>query len=133
MDVAGGALAQRLDRSLLVARGGHQHHRHVRVAVPHLGDQLQAVDLGHHQVGEHQVGQPLGHQLQRLPAAGGVADLEILMTLDEMAGQLALDRRVVDDEDERHLFFASQRGRAPEKWVRRGLDHTSGRSAGSQR
>jgi len=62
---------------LLAAEGGHEDDRHQGEALAHLDDQLQAVHLGHVQVGEDEVGGALLDQGERLEPVLGEEHLHL--------------------------------------------------------
>ena len=96
-DVAGGALAQGLDRDLLVAEGRDQDDRHLRVVVADVLDQLDARHAGHAQVGEDEVGLPPLERGQGLVAVAGELELQPLDALEVGTQEVAIARGLLLD------------------------------------
>ena len=64
-------------------------------------DEREAVELGHHHVGQHEVDGVLAHPGQGVPAVLGVQHLP-RRPFEQGAGQLPVGGRVVHDEDACH-------------------------------
>ncbi len=72
----------------LAAVGGHQHHRHARVPGADFFRQLEAVDLGHDQIGEQDIGGVAGLEpLERLAPIGNERHLVPLATQQPLDGR----------------------------------------------
>ena len=83
---------------------GHQDDRHVRQRSigPNLPGDLEAIQLGHHHVEEHEVGQQRTNRLQRLLAVDRLRGL-VAPARQARLQDLAVVRVVVDDQDERRI------------------------------
>ena len=66
------------------------------------GDQFQAVDGTHPQIGEDEIRRRALDALQRFFAAGGIVDHETGFPFQDFARQRAIDGAVVDNQDSRH-------------------------------
>ena len=66
------------------------------------GDQLQAVDAGHLQVGQNQSRRRPADLLQRLLAVVGVLDGKARVALENFAGQRAIDGAIVHNQHAGH-------------------------------
>jgi len=101
-DVVGRPLAQGLDGGLLAAVGRHEDHRQSDEAATDGLDQLEAVHLGHMQVRQDDV-RLLGRDpIQRLAPIAGVDGRKAFAFLEQPTGACPVERRVVDDEHDRH-------------------------------
>ena len=70
-DVVEGAGPHRVDRRLDRPERGDDHHRHARIARPHLGQQIAALHARHHLIGHDDVDRRVVEMAQRLGAVGG--------------------------------------------------------------
>src|SRR6188768_1277018 len=97
--VAGGARADRGEQVLLGARGGEDHDLRVGRDLAQPRQRAEAVELGHRQVEEDEVGlEALGLD-DRLVAVRGFADHVELVLLEQGGERLARERVVVDEQD----------------------------------
>ena len=101
-DVVRGSPAESGNGGLLAAVGGHEDHGQRRHLAANGGGELEPVDLGHVQIGHHDVGFVLADGVQRLAAVGGVNRCQVGGLLQQPAGPGAVHGRIVDDEDDRH-------------------------------
>jgi hypothetical protein len=94
-------------QGVLVVRGAEDHDRRPRLT----GDQLQhleAIELRHLHVEEHQVGPLLGDRLHRLEAVRGLPDhLDALVGAEVLAQQRARRGFVVHEQDAQALSHAA--------------------------
>jgi hypothetical protein len=100
-----GARAQRLvDVLVEVERGEHEHARgHVAAQRGHLARRLDAVELGHADVHQHDVGRQATRLLDRRVAVGRLADdVDVLLGVEDHAEAGAHQRLVVGDQDADH-------------------------------
>ena len=99
LDEVEGAEARRLDRGLDRAVAGHHDHRTaIGGAGRPLAQQRDAVDVGHPDVEQHEVGHLAGARGARLRGVGG--DVDVVAFLGEDLLEQAADvRLVVDDEN----------------------------------
>lgn len=103
-----GAAPDGLHRPLHVAEGGHQDHRDVGGQLLQPLQELDAVQIRHPDVGDHQVGGLAGELGQGLSPVGGGMDL---MTFggEHPAQQVSAGRVVIHHEDARPLSHPSLR------------------------
>ncbi len=73
----------------------------MRVTEAHGLDQLEAVELGHLEVGDDHVGHVDGELIEGLAAVGGEGDL-VAGLAEDAAGARAIEARVVHHEHRRH-------------------------------
>ena len=98
LDVVEGAAVHRLDGALQGGLRRHQDHRRHRVLIARGGQDIDARDLRHPHVGEHDVVRPVADLFQAGLAALGGSDLEALIA--EKDPQRIEDARfIIDDED----------------------------------
>ena len=102
-DVVGRPGPEGLHGDLLAAEGRHQDHRDLRVLGPHPLDQLEALHVGHDQVGEDDGGRLARDGRQSLATVGGIDDPDVRHRSEQLADELAVERRVVDHQDRRRL------------------------------
>ena len=100
--VAGRSYLQGAEGDLLAALGGHENDRHAAILLADGGNQLQAVDRAHLQVGQHKIRRLSLDALQGLFAAGGIIDDKIRLSLEDFAGHHAIDGAVVNNQHSRH-------------------------------
>ena len=96
-NVAGGALLQRLHRDLATPVGSHQDHGQRGISLADRLDQLEPVDLRHHQIRDDDVRLSLLDGAQRLGAVDPGAGLEARGLQDALDHQ-GLIGAVVDDQ-----------------------------------
>ena len=100
---AAGARAQRLVDVLVEVEGGEHQHARRRVVLARVDDaagRLDAVELGHADVHQHDVGLQPPRHLDRLQAVDGLADdLEVVLGVEDHLEPRAHERLVVGDQD----------------------------------
>jgi hypothetical protein len=101
-DVTGSPGLECRHGNLFTSFSRHQNDRDLRETVYYDCDQSQAVELGHHQVGDHQVGPLRLDKSQRLPPIGSELNCQPRHFAKHAADQPAVDRRIVDDKDDGH-------------------------------
>jgi hypothetical protein len=94
----GAARLHRLHGEPHVVVAGDGERLEVRIALARLAHERDAVEPGHHHVGEEHVEALLGHEPQRLVAGGGHAHL-VAGRLEQLPEQLLEEALVVDDDD----------------------------------
>src|SRR5271155_2007874 len=77
VDVTGGAAAQSDGSNLIGAIRGHQDDREDRMVFFELADQMKAIDVGHLQIGQDQIGDVIGDGGEGVGAVGGVGDANV--------------------------------------------------------
>ena len=97
LDVIEGALVHRLHRRLQRGLRRHEDDGRVRVLLARRGEDLDAADVGHPDVGEHDVGLQLGELRESRPAAVRGVRVEAGVAQQD-AERLENPLLVVDDE-----------------------------------
>ena len=94
---------QRLGR---VAERGQHDHAHRKPLGAHLRQQVQPVQVGHPQVGDHQV---VSLSSKLIPGRAAVADGVDFESVgfEDLAEMMAIELHVVDDEDAAHMVLPS--------------------------
>ena len=112
---AAGARAQRLVDVLVEVEGGQHDHPHRRVVVARGDDaagRLDAVELGHADVHQHDVGLQPARHVDRLHAVDGLADhLDVVLGVEDHLEAGADERLVVGDHDAHAHAVASSGSR----------------------
>ncbi len=98
-NVAGGAVAQRLDGKVLTAVRRHENDRHERVFDADGLHQFQPVHLRHEHVGDDHLGRLLLQRGEGFSAIGREGRLPAVHLLHDGAGQVAIHGRVVHHQD----------------------------------
>ncbi len=101
-DVVGRPLAQGLDGGLLAAVRGHQDHGQSGVVAADGLDQLQAVHLGHVQIGDDDVRLLRRDHRERVAPVRRVDGNQAGALLEQAARARAVHGGVVDHQDDRH-------------------------------
>jgi hypothetical protein len=122
--VVGGALLHGGHGAGDRAERGHQDHHPLGIVGAGARGQLEAVEPGHLEVGEQQLGGELGELGQRLEAVGGGLDL-IALVAQELGQRGPRVGLVVDDQD----AASRGHGRARSPPARPGFTQTTGQSA----
>ena len=98
LDVVEGALVHRLHRRLQRRLRGHEDDRRVRILLARRGEDLDAADVRHADVGEHDVRLQLGELLE--PARAAVRGVRVEAGVAQQDAERLEDALlVVDDED----------------------------------
>jgi hypothetical protein len=100
--IAGGTAADRGQQVLLGAGCGEDDDLAVGRCLAQARERGQAVELGHREVEQHEVGLEAARGVDRLEAVAGLPDHVEAALLEQLRQRVARQRVIVDYEDSRH-------------------------------
>ena len=95
-----------LHELVLVLRGRQNDHARPLVGLLKRLQRRQAVQIGHAQIQQQNIGVQFPHALQHLAAVPGLShDVEIILKKEQLLESIAHDGMIVGDEDANHRFL----------------------------
>ena len=109
VDVTGGAAAQGEGSDFIGTEGSHQNDGEIGMFFFEATDEGEAIDVGHLEIGENQIGEMIGDGDEGVGAVGGVGDVDVAEFFEETRDEIARDGIVVNHQYAGHLYPLRQK------------------------